>query len=556
MAVDETAAPLKATGPENEKEKQDAAAKPAPPPAGLPSITYPGVWHYSLLAFALLLAMFLVALDVSIIATAIPTITAEFHSVSQIGWYGSAFFMSLAAFQAFWGKAYKYFALKIVFLSCIGIFEIGSLMAALAPNSNVLILGRAIQGLGGAGITGGCYTIFAFITPPKNMPAILGLSSSVWSCSSVLGPLLGGLFTQDVTWRWCFWVNLPIGGTTMLILLFVFKTPAHSRMAHTTWKEVPFLFDLPGIVTIVAALVCLLVAFEEGGVLRLWTDSVPIGLVVGFVLLMGLLVVIEWKQGEKAMIVLRIMKRRTILILALFNLTAQAAGFARTYNLPIYFQAVQGVSPSQSGIRMLPTVLTTSLFSFIGSVALGKLGYYQPFLLVGAVFLTIGSGMLYTLGPESSAAHYIGYQILASIGSGLVIQINVVVAQAITPRPDMAVTIALVLLWQFVGGTIGVSAAQNILNNVLLKSLPVNSPNITAAKVLAAGTTSLHDAFPDPADFSTVVNAYMNGIRAAWIWGIILSGLAFLIAFGAEWRSIKVEDVQKRTEEKPATSQA
>ncbi|PMB74004.1 Efflux pump mlcE [Beauveria bassiana] len=138
-----------------------------------PSITYPDVWHYSLLAFALLLAMFLVALDISIIATAIPTITAEFHSVSQIGWYGSAFFMSLAAFQAFW---------------------------AFAPNSNVLILGRAIQGLDGAGITCGCYTIFAFITLPKNMPAILGLSSSVWSCSSVLGPLLGGLFTEDLTW--------------------------------------------------------------------------------------------------------------------------------------------------------------------------------------------------------------------------------------------------------------------------------------------------------------------------------------------------------------------
>ncbi|PQK15679.1 hypothetical protein BB8028_0006g00020 [Beauveria bassiana] len=343
MAVDEVAAPLKATGPENEKEKQDAVAKPALPPAGPPSITYPGVWHYSLLAFALLLAMFLVALDI----VSRPSLcgggwraltraehhchghpTAEFHSVSQIGWYGSAFFMSLAAFQAFWGKAYKYFALKIVFLICIGIFVTGSLIAALAPNSNVLILGRAIQELGGAGITGGCYTIFAFITPPKNMPAILGLSSSVWSCSSVLGPLLGGLFTQDLTWRWCFWVNLPIGGTTMLILLFLFKTPAHSRMAHTTWKEVPFLFDLPGIVIIVAALVCLLIAFEEGGVLRLWTDSVPVGLLVGFVLLMGLLVVIEWKQGEKAMIVLRIMKRRTIVILALFNLTAQAAGFA------------------------------------------------------------------------------------------------------------------------------------------------------------------------------------------------------------------------------------
>lgn len=111
-------------------------------------------------------------------------------------------------------------------------------------------------------------------------------------------------------------------------------------------------------------------------------------------------------------------------------------------------------------------------------------------------------------------------------------------------------------MWQFFGGTIGVSAAQNILNNVLLKSLPSDNPNITAAKVLAAGTTSLRDAFPDPADLKIVVGAYMTGIRAAWIWGIILSGLAFVIAFAAEWKSIKVEDIKKRAEKKAAASQA
>ncbi|KAG7284751.1 hypothetical protein NEMBOFW57_009362 [Staphylotrichum longicolle] len=477
---------------------------------------------------------------------AIPTITSEFQSVDQIGWYGSAFFLCLAAFQAFWGKAYKFFPIKIVFLSCVGIFELGSLIAALSPNSTALIIGRAIQGLGGAGVSGGCYTILAFINRPQHLPAVIGLSSSVWSISSVLGPIIGGLFTQYVSWRWCFWVNLPVGGTTILILLIFFSTPPHSRVAHAKLAEIPFLFDVPGVALLIAALTCLLLALEDGGIKLPWSHSTPIGLLVGFGVISIVLVLVEWRQGEKAMVVPRIMKRRTILALALFNLTAQGSGFSRTYNLPIYFQAAQGVSPSESGIRTLPTVLTTSIISFVSSIALGKVGYYQPFLLVGALILTVGSGMIYTLEPDSSAGMYIGYQVLAAIGSGMVIQINVVVAQAISARSDMAVTVAIVLFWQFLGGTIGVSAAQSIMNNVIVNSLPADNPRISPAAVLAAGANGLRDAFPNPSDLAVVVNAYMAGLKAAWIWSIALSGIAFIVAFGAEWKSVKVEDVKKR----------
>jgi MFS family permease len=271
--------------------------------------------------------------------------------------------LCLAAFQAFWGKAYKFFPLKIVFLSCVGIFELGSLIAGLSPNSTALIVGRAVQGVGGAGITGGCYTILAFITRPQHLPAILGLSSSVWSVSSVLGPIFGGLFTQYVSWRWCFWINLPVGGTTFLILLIFLKTPPHSRVAHAKLAEIPFLFDIPGVALLVGGMTCLLVCLEDGGVKLPWNSSTPIGLLVGFGVIGIILVLVEWSQDEKAMVVPRIMKRRTILCLALFNLTAQGSGFARTYNLPIYFQAAQGVSPSESGIRTLPTVLTTCKFA-------------------------------------------------------------------------------------------------------------------------------------------------------------------------------------------------
>lgn len=270
--------------------------------------------------------------------------------------------MCLAAFQSFWRRAYKYFPLKIVFLVCITVFELGSLIVAVAQNSTTVIAGRAIQGAGGAGVTGGCYTICAFITRPKRLATILGMFSSVWSCSSILGPVLGGVFTQDVSWRWCFWVNLPIGGATIAIILLFFKTPPHSRMAHTNLKEAPLLFDFPGIAILLAALICIVLALEDGGVTTPWSNSVPIGLLIGFGLITILFILVEWNQGEQAMIVPRIMRRRSIYTLALFNLCAQGAGFARTYNLPIYFQAGQGVFPSESGIRTLPSVLTICTF--------------------------------------------------------------------------------------------------------------------------------------------------------------------------------------------------
>ena len=227
--------------------------------------------------------------------------------------------MCLAVFQAFWGKAYKYFPLKVVFLVCIAVFELGSLIIALAQNSITIVAGRAIQGVGGAGITGGCYIICAFITEPKRLPAVMGIFGTVWSCSSVLGPILGGVFTQNLTWRWCFWINLPIGGATMAVIILFFHTPPHSRFASAKPREIPLLFDFPGMVILLGAFICLFLALEDGGLSKPWNSSVPIGLLVGSGLLVIVFVVVQWKQGDRAMVVPRILSRRSIAACALFN---------------------------------------------------------------------------------------------------------------------------------------------------------------------------------------------------------------------------------------------
>ena len=163
---------------------------------------YPHAFQLTFIVVALVLSIFLVSLDMTIVATAIPRITDEFHSLNDVGWYGSAFFLTVASFQSTWGKAYKYFTLKPTFLVSIGIFEIGSLICGVAQNSITLIIGRAIAGMGGAGIASGAYTIIAFAVPPAQRPAFTGILGAVYGCSSVIGPLLGGVFTSQATWRW------------------------------------------------------------------------------------------------------------------------------------------------------------------------------------------------------------------------------------------------------------------------------------------------------------------------------------------------------------------
>lgn len=163
---------------------------------------YPTAVPLAFIMLALALSIFLVSLDMTIVATAIPRITDQFHSLDQVGWYGSAFFLTLASFQSTWGKAYKYFPLKPSYLLSIFIFELGSLICAVSNSSTTLIIGRAIAGAGGAGIASGAYTIIAFSAPPKQRPAFTGILGAVYGIASVVGPLLGGVFTDKLSWRW------------------------------------------------------------------------------------------------------------------------------------------------------------------------------------------------------------------------------------------------------------------------------------------------------------------------------------------------------------------
>ncbi|CAD6589968.1 MAG: hypothetical protein ASARMPREDX12_004093 [Alectoria sarmentosa] len=487
---------------------------------------------------ALALSIFLVALDMTIVATAIPRITDEFHSLNQVGWYGSAFFLTLGAFQSTWGKAYKYFLLKPTFLIAIGIFELGSLICGVSQNSTTLIIGRAIAGMGGAGIASGAYTIIAFAVPPGQRPAYTGILGGAYGCASVIGPLLGGVFTTHATWRWCFYVNLPIGGASAVVIFLFFQAPAASRPVKAPWQEKLLQMDPLGTFTIMAAIVCYLLALQWGGVTKAWSDSSVIGTLVGFGLLLIVFGVVEWYMGDRAILQGALLRRREILVNCLYVCFSAGSFFALLYYLPIYFQSVDNVSASESGVRNIPLVLGVSVFTVVSGGLITVYGVYVPFLLAGSAITTIGTGLLYTLDIGSPSSHWIGYQALAGIGIGLAIQVPIIANQAFVEASEISSVTAITLFFQTMGGAFFVSAGETAYTNRLLERVPLLAPGVSPALVVATGATQLRAVF-SAQELPGIVLAYMDGLKLAFALAVALAGVTLPIALFAKWRNVK-----------------
>jgi MFS transporter, DHA2 family, glioxin efflux transporter len=205
--------------------------------------------------------------------------------------------------------------MKYVFLPAIVVFEAGCLICALSPNSPALIIGRAVQGGGAAGLLLGTYSISNFIVPPNQVPLVVGLIGTIFSVAGVLGPLLGGVFTSDLSWRWCFYINLPIGVVPFSFVFIFFKTPEQAKeLQRTPLKEIMLSFDPFGILTFLASLICYFLAMSWGGIEKSWGSAPVVGLLVGWILLTILFIANEAWQGERALVVLRLMKNKDILI--------------------------------------------------------------------------------------------------------------------------------------------------------------------------------------------------------------------------------------------------
>ncbi|KAI1270277.1 major facilitator superfamily domain-containing protein [Xylariaceae sp. FL1019] len=496
------------------------------------------------------LCTFLVGLDFNVIATAVPVITVEFDSAQDIGWYGAAFMLALCASQPLAGKTYTIFPKKTVYLMYMFLFEVGSLVCALAPTSNALIVGRAVAGLGASGVFAGALTLLTTIIPLHKRAIWTGTCASTFALASIVGPILGGALTQRVSWRWCFWINLPIGGAGSVIFFFL----VHLRTAKTENQPLRKKFaslDFIGFLLIAGAFTQLLLVLQWGGLVHAWSSSVEIGLFVGAGVVLVLFVLWQLRRGEDALIPPRIftVNRNPALICAAAFFVA--GPFQNViYWLPVWFQAVLGASPTQSGINYFPTVIADVLAAFIGSGIVMAVGWWNPFLLLAEAFVSLGAGLLSTVEPGISSGHWIGYQIFGGIGYSLAINISHLGMQSSLPQDLVPIGASTLLAIISTSCAVFNAVGQTVFQTQLQADLSRVVSPATVKQIIDAGVLNF-DALVDTNDLPMVINAYSKAITSVFYIPASAPVISFGLVCGCRWYSSKSKKTTKVDIEKP-----
>lgn len=479
-----------------------------------------------------------------IISTAIPKITDEFNSIDDIGWYSSAYVLTACVTQLLFGKMYQFYNNKVVYLAGLVLFEAGSAVCGSAPNSLALILGRAIAGCGAAGIFCGVIVLMIPVIPLDKRPLFQGLMGSVFGISSVIGPLIGGAFTTNrhLTWRWCFYINLPIGALPILMTLVVLRArrPANANLSI---GEKVKRFDPVGNVLFIPAIICLLLGLEWGGSRYDWSNARIIVLfVLSGVLMAGFLVVQMFSDEECVTLPPRILKQRSILAGWGLAHCVGSVMFVSDSYLPIWFQAIKGTDALESGIRTIPLVLSLVVASILAGIATNRIGYYIPAILTSAILMPIGAGLYTTLRPDSGHAAWIGYQVILGLGLGAGMQQPNMAVQTVlaNSRADAAMGVALMSFSQQLAGAIWSCVAQTVFLQRLVHELGESGlmSRAAATTVAKTGATNLRQ-FLSTDKLGEALHRY-NGALVDVFWvSLALSCAAVVPAVTFEWRSVK-----------------
>ncbi|MFE9447967.1 DHA2 family efflux MFS transporter permease subunit [Streptomyces sp. NPDC006739] len=473
---------------------------------------------------ALLLGLLLAALDQTIVSTALPTIVSDLGGLEHLSWVVTAYLLASTAATPLWGKLGDQYGRKKLFQTAIVIFLVGSALCGAARNMPELIGFRALQGLGGGGLMVLSMAIVGDIVPPRERGRYQGLFGAVFGATSVLGPLLGGLFTEHLSWRWVFYVNLPVGVVALAVIATALRIPRHA--AH-------HVIDYLGTLLIASVATCLVLVASLGGTTWPWASAQIIGLAVLGVLLAVAFVAVERRAAEPVL-PLKLFRLRTFTLAAVISFIVGFAMFGAMTYLPTFLQVVHGVSPTMSGVHMLPMVFGLLLSSTVSGQIVSRTGRWKVFPVTGTAVTAIGLLLLHRLDEHSPTAEMSACFFVFGLGLGLVMQVLVLIVQNAVSYEDLGVATSGATFFRSIGASFGVAIFGTVFASRLGEKLTdafrgARLPGGLSADALKSDPRGIA-ALP-PTLRPAALHAYATSITDVFLYAAPVAGLGFLLAW-------------------------
>lgn len=468
----------------------------------------------------LMLGMLLAALDQTIVATALPTIVGDLGGLDHLSWVVTAYLLTSTASAPLYGKVSDLYGRKIVFQFAISLFLVGSILSGLSQSMGQLIAFRALQGLGAGGLIVMALTIIGDVLSPRERGKYQGYIGSVFALASVAGPLLGGWFVDNLTWRWVFYINVPIGLAALVVVAIVLDLPA-ARSNRSV--------DYLGAVLLVSSVASLLLVTVWGGNEYEWTSPTIVGLGIAAVALLVAFVIQEGR-AEEPILPLRLFQNRVFTLTAVAGLIIGLSLFGAVVFLPLFLQVVTGVSATHSGLLLVPLMAGIVGSSVVSGRLITRTGRYKRYPVAGTAIMCVGLFLLSTMGPGTGVGLVLCYMLIVGTGVGLVMQVLVIAVQNAVERTDLGVATSSSMFFRSLGGSLGTALFGAIVAGRLASELAERLPPGSGLSIAdLTGSPASIAALP-PAVRDVVVEAFSNSITAAFLVAVPLAVVAFALA--------------------------
>jgi len=490
---------------------------------------------------ALMLGMLLAALDSTIVSTALPTIVGDLHGSNHLSWVVVAYLLASTVSTPLWGKLGDLHGRKVYFQAAIVMFLAGSILCGFANSIVTLIIFRAIQGLGGGGLMIGAQAVIADVVPPRERGRYSGLFGAVFGAATVLGPLLGGFIVEYWSWRWIFFVNVPFGAIALIVTASALPNAA-TRVKHV--------IDYAGIVLLTVSSTILILFLSLGGSQWSWVSTKSIGLlVVGLILLVAFWMVEQ--RSPEPVLAPALFRNRVFASASAIGFVVGFAMFGALTFLPLYFQDVHGVSPTNSGLRLLPMMIGLFGASITVGNIVSKGHRYRPYPIAGTAIMTVGIGLLGTIGVTTSALTTALFMFILGVGIGMVMQVLITAVQNAVPMADVGAATAGATFFRSIGGSFGTAIFGAFFSN----EFPVKVARGLAAIHYTGTVPSLSKLTPSalhllsPTVLFVILHALSKSISDVYLWAIPVGLLALAL-------SLTLPEVALRTGMRPSNDEA